>query len=396
MLGSSGDLVYHAGVVAKGAAVSPPVWHLDSRSKTHWVLSLSGDWSPATVSSALSEALVLGVRVRSRPEKLVFSGRNLGHWDALLAALLNEIGQTWRAAGGTVELVDLPEGLRALLDLALAVSPPSRPAPSPPRGGLGELGRNALALGADLVFLNRFVGEILLGLTRLLSGRARYRPLDLLLQIQDCGPSAVPIVSLISLLVGLILAFVGAAQLALFGAELYIADLVALGMVREMGPLMTAILMAGRSGAAFAAQIGTMQVNMEIPALKVMGLSPLDFLVLPRLLALSLVMPFLGLYADLLGITGGALVALTFFDIPLSQFLNRTAAAVDLYDVSIGLFKGGLFGTLVALAGCMRGLLCGRTASAVGDASTSAVVTAIVMIVVADSVVTLVCNRLNI
>jgi phospholipid/cholesterol/gamma-HCH transport system permease protein len=201
---------------------------------------------------------------------------------------------------------------------------------------------------------------------------------------------------MISLLVGLILAFVGAVQLALFGAELYIADLVALGMTREMGALMTAIIMSGRSGAAFAAQIGTMNVNMEISALKVMGFSPIDFLVAPRMIALILVMPFLGLYADLLGIAGGAMVGVTFFDIPLSQFVHRTTEAVRLTDFFIGLFKCSLCGVLIALAGCMRGVQCGRTASAVGDAATSAVVTSIVMIVVADSVVTLICNRLNI
>jgi phospholipid/cholesterol/gamma-HCH transport system permease protein len=139
-----------------------------------------------------------------------------------------------------------------------------------------------------------------------------------------------------------------------------------------------------------------MNVNMEVSALRVMGFSPLDFLVLPRMLALILVMPFLGLYADLLGIAGGALVGVTFFDIPLSQFLVRTSEAVDLSDFFIGLFKCALFGVLIALAGCMRGVQCGRTASAVGDAATSAVVTSIVMIVVADSIVTLICNRLNI
>jgi phospholipid/cholesterol/gamma-HCH transport system permease protein len=181
----------------------------------------------------------------------------------------------------------------------------------------------------------------------------------------------------------------------LFGAELYIADLVALGMTREMGALMTAIIMSGRSGAAFAAQIGTMNVNMEVSALRVMGFSPVDFLVLPRLIALILVMPFLGLYSDLLGIAGGALVSLTFFDIPPSQFLLRTSEAVDLTDFFIGLFKCSLFGVLIALSGCMRGVQCGRTASAVGDAATSAVVTSIVLIVVADSIVTLICNRLD-
>jgi phospholipid/cholesterol/gamma-HCH transport system permease protein len=220
--------------------------------------------------------------------------------------------------------------------------------------------------------------------------------IDLAAQVEDCGPSALPIVTLISLLVGLILAFVGSVQLALFGAQIYIADLVSLGMTREMGALMTAIIMAGRSGAAFAAQIGTMNVNMEIPALRVMGFSEVDFLVLPRLLALVFVMPFLCLYSDLMGILGGAIVAISFFDIPLSMFMHRTMESVTLTDFFIGLFKCGLFGVLIAIAGCMRGVQCGRSASSVGQAATSAVVTSIVFIVVADSLVTLVCNRLGI
>lgn len=205
-----------------------------------------------------------------------------------------------------------------------------------------------------------------------------------------------PIVTLISLLVGLILAFVGAVQLALFGAQLYIADLVALGMTREMGALMTAIIMSGRTGAAFAAQIGTMNVNLEISALRVMGFAPMQFLVLPRMLALILVMPVLCLYADLMGILGGGLITVSFFDVSLIQYLHRTREAVHLADFFVGLSKCAVFGVLIALAGCLRGMQCGRSASAVGDAATSAVVTSIVFIVLSDSIITVICNRLGI
>jgi phospholipid/cholesterol/gamma-HCH transport system permease protein len=210
------------------------------------------------------------------------------------------------------------------------------------------------------------------------------------------GPSALPIVSLISLLVGLILAFVGAVQLALFGAQIYIADLVGLGMTREMGGLMAAIIMSGRTGASYAAQLGTMQVNSEIDALKTMGFEPMEFLVLPRILALILIMPLLCLYADLMGIVGGALVTVSFFDVSLVEYLNRTANAVHLSDFTIGIVKCAVFGVLIALSGCMRGMQCGRSASSVGDAATSAVVTGIVFIVIADSLMTIMCNRLGI
>ena len=198
------------------------------------------------------------------------------------------------------------------------------------------------------------------------------------------------------MLVGLILAFVGSVQLALFGAQLYIADLVGLGMTREMGGLMTAVIMSGRTGAAYAAQLGTMQVNNEIDALETMGFDPMEFLVLPRVLALIFIMPLLCLYADLMGIIGGALVTVNFFEVSLVEYLQRTVNAIHLPDLTIGVFKCAVFGILIALSGCMRGMQCGRSASDVGDAATSAVVTGIVFIVVADSLMTILCNRLGI
>jgi phospholipid/cholesterol/gamma-HCH transport system permease protein len=196
--------------------------------------------------------------------------------------------------------------------------------------------------------------------------------------------------------VGLILAFVGAVQLSLFGAQIYIADMVGLGMTREMGGLMAAIIMSGRTGAAYAAQLGTMQVNSEIDALKTMGFEPMEFLVLPRLLALILIMPLLCLYADLMGVIGGALVTITFFDVSLVEYFSRTANAVHIPDFGIGIAKCAVFGVLIAVAGCMRGMQCGRSASAVGNAATSAVVTGIVFIVIADSLMTVMCNRLGV
>jgi phospholipid/cholesterol/gamma-HCH transport system permease protein len=182
----------------------------------------------------------------------------------------------------------------------------------------------------------------------------------------------------------------------MFGAQIFIADLVGLGTVREMGALMTAVIMSGRTGAAYAAQLGTMNVNSEIDALKTMGISPMEFLVMPRMLALILMLPLLCLYADLMGILGGAAVTVSAFDVSLIQYYNETRKAVHLPDFAIGLFKSLVFAVLIATAGCMRGIQCGRSASAVGDAATAAVVNSIVYIVVADSVITLICNRLGI
>ncbi len=241
-----------------------------------------------------------------------------------------------------------------------------------------------------------FLGEAALGLFNFARGKARYRGVDFWLVMQECGPKALPIVSLISLLVGLILAFVGAVQLRLFGAQIYIADLVGLGMAREMGAMMTAIIMAGRTGAAFAAQLGSMQVNDEIDALKTLGLSPIEFLVLPRMLALVLMMPLLCLYADCLGILGGALVSIGLFDISFLEYFNQTRARLSLTDFNIGIVKCAVFGVLVAITGCMRGMQCGRSSSAVGFAATSAVVTAIVFIIVSDAIMTIIINALDI
>jgi phospholipid/cholesterol/gamma-HCH transport system permease protein len=213
--------------------------------------------------------------------------------------------------------------------------------------------------------------------------KARYRVSDLLLLIQQCGAQALPIVTLISFLVGVILAFVGAVQLKQFGAQIYVADLVGIAMMREMGAMMTGIIMAGRTGAAFAAQLGTMKVTQEVDAFTTAGFSPLEFLVLPRVMALILMMPLLCLYADFLGVLGGAVIGVGMLDLSWITYFNQTANAISLTDIFGGVFKSSVYGVLIALSGCLRGLQCGNSSSAVGDAATSAVVTGIVAIVMA-------------
>ena len=241
-----------------------------------------------------------------------------------------------------------------------------------------------------------FLGESSVAFLRLLRGKASFRRSDLTLLLQECGAQGLPIVSLISLLVGLILAFVGAIQLKLFGAQVYVADIVAIAMVRVMGAVMTGIIMAGRTGAAFAAQIGTMQVNEEIDALQTMGINPVEFLVLPRMIALIIMMPLLCLYADLMGIVGGLIVGVGMLGINPIEYLNRTQEALNLTTLWIGLFHSAVFGVLVALAGCLRGIQCGRSASDVGYAATSAVVTSIVSIVLATAIITFMCEVVGI
>jgi phospholipid/cholesterol/gamma-HCH transport system permease protein len=241
-----------------------------------------------------------------------------------------------------------------------------------------------------------FTGEATLSLGRMLTGRARYRGVDLWLAVQETGANALPIVTLISVLVGMILAFVGAVQLREFGAGIYVADLVGLAMAREMGAMMTAIIMAGRTGAAFAAQIGTMRVNQEVDALTTLGFSPMDFLVLPRMLALAFMMPLLCIYADVLGILGGALVGVGMLDLTAALYWEQTVDALDLVDFAVGLVKATAFGVLVAMAGCLRGVQCGTSSASVGLAATSAVVTAIVAIIVTDAIFTVLFDVMGI
>jgi phospholipid/cholesterol/gamma-HCH transport system permease protein len=229
-----------------------------------------------------------------------------------------------------------------------------------------------------------------------LFGKATFRRVDLFLLLQECGAQALPVVSLISLLLGLILGFVGAIELKLFGAQVFVADVVGVGMVRVMSAIMTGIIMAGRTGAAFAAQLGTMEVNEEIDALKTLGISPMEFLVLPRMIALVIMMPLLCIYADLMGVLGGLIVGVGMLDLGLTEYMNRTREALTLTIFGVGLFHSVVFGVLVALSGCLRGMQCQRSASAVGYAATSAVVTSIVSIIVATAIITFVCQVLGI
>ncbi|MGH0033582.1 MAG: ABC transporter permease [Myxococcota bacterium] len=346
-------------------------------------------------SPAEAEARIRGSAALRR---LRFDAASLSGWDSGLLTCLVRIVRAARDREIDVDDAGLPEGARTLLDLAFAV-PERRDAG---RGGDGSgsllerTGEATLRATSGLRDGVAFLGSATLALGRFATGRARYRRSDLMLTIQQCGADALPIVSLISILVGLILAFVGATQLRLFGAEIYVANLVAIGMAREMGAMMAAIIMAGRTGAAFAAQLGTMTVNEEIDALSTLGIPPMDFLVLPRMVALIVMMPLLCLYADVLGILGGAIVSIASFDLSPTQYWNQTLETLDLTHVGVGVVKSAIFGVIVALSGCLRGIQCGRSASAVGDAATSAVVTGIVLIIVSDSVVTVVTTILGI
>ncbi len=262
----------------------------------------------------------------------------------------------------------------------------------------GLLARSGLAARASLADTQatlQFIGEVLQALGRLLRGRSQMRWADLAFQLDQTGPRSVPIVALVCGLVGVILAYMGADQLKRLGAQSYIADLVTVGVVREIAALMTGVILSGRIGAAFAAQLGSMQANEEIDALRTLGLDPVDYLVLPRLLAMMLVAPLLTVMAALVGVVAGWLVAVLIFAVPAADFLTRGLQSLTTAHLLVGLGKGTVYAMLVALAGCRQGLAAGRSAQAVGQATTAAVVQAIVWIVIAASLLTIALQRLG-
>jgi phospholipid/cholesterol/gamma-HCH transport system permease protein len=356
-------------------------------------IELVGNWREQDEVPALT-SVAQALEAAPPAQRLTFETTALTGWDSGLVTLVLDLMALGAQRRVVVEQDGLPDGLRRLVHLATAV---------PERQGarretirapfLAQVGQETLSLMASVGDLLGFIGDALLALGAFLRGRARFRRVEFILLMQECGVQALPIVTLICFLVGAILAFIGAVQLAMFGAQIYVANLVGMAMVLEMGAMMTAIIMAGRTGAAFAAQLGTMTVNEEIDALTTLGLSPMEFLVVPRLLALVTMMPLLTLYGDLLGILGGGLIGVTVLGISPVEYFNQTRAALTLSACAQGLIKGSVYGMLVALAGCLRGMQCGRSAAAVGQAATSAVVTGIVCIITASALLTVIFFR---
>jgi phospholipid/cholesterol/gamma-HCH transport system permease protein len=251
---------------------------------------------------------------------------------------------------------------------------------------LERAGESSRALAQDFVAVMEFVGELLRGLGYSLTHPRSVRWEDVLFYMKRAGVDGLPIVSLISFLIGLVIAFMSSLQLKQFGAYLYVASLVAIAIVRELGPLMTGIIVAGRSGSAFGAEIGTMMVNEEVDALRTMGFDPTRFLAVPKVLAAILVVPLLTLYADVFGILGGLVIGVMFLDLTVYSYVDWTLWSITLFDIVSSLIKSMVFAALIAGIGCQRGFGVRGGAEAVGGATTAAVVAAIFLIIVADSI----------
>jgi phospholipid/cholesterol/gamma-HCH transport system permease protein len=358
-------------------------------------LRLAGNWRIGQLIPSFGE---MEKQLKSDPQvqKITFDTSEITGWDSSLLTFLIDIAHLCTQAKIAIDNAGLPDGVPQLLTIAAAVPEKKDTGRDAARETfLTRVGENATEFFQSTADMLGFIGGAFVTFIRMFGGKTRFRGYDLALLIRQCGADALPIVTLISLLVGLILAFVGAIQLEMFGAQIYVANLVGIAMVRVLAAVMTGIIMAGRTGAAFAAQLGTMQVNEELDALEVLGISPMEFLVLPRMLALILMMPLLCLYADLMGVLGGLIVGVTMLDINVMEYYNQTISAVRLNDLGIGIFSSIVFGVLVALTGCLRGMQCGRSASAVGQATTSAVVTGIVSITVATAIITVLCSVLG-
>jgi len=321
----------------------------------------------------------------ARGAALVVEASAVDYCDGSGAALLAALEQEVREAGGRFELRGLREDLRRLVAL---VAPSPRAAAAAPRRApslvarLGGAALGALAAGRTLV---TFVGQVVLALGWALRHPGRVRWGDAFLVAERAGAGATPIMTGVGFLLGLILAFQSAMPMRRFAADIFVADLLGLAMLRELGPLMASILLAARSGSAFAAEIGTMKVNEELDALATMGLDPVRFLVVPRVVAAVAVVPALAMITSLAGLLGGLLVYGS-LGYPPVTFVSRIVDMVEPGDVVGGLFKAGVFGVIVAALGCLRGMQTGKGAQAVGLSTTSAVVSGIVAIALVDGV----------
>jgi phospholipid/cholesterol/gamma-HCH transport system permease protein len=352
------------------------------------VITIEGDWNLRQAQHGGVEKVISDLDKQGSVASIEFDSTHLGSWDTSLLIFVARVEEWCRQHQVRFGRETLPPNVARLIALSEEVPERKTGRKERPRGNLFSALGNAVLAGKEGVSSTlAFTGEVVFSLGRMLRGKAAFDWRLFWVTMEECSARALPIVGLISFLTGLILAFVGAIQLRQFGAGIFVANLVAVAMNREMGAIMTGVIMAGRTGAAFAAQIGSMKVSEEIDALKTLAISPMDFLVSPRLAALFLMMPLLVLYADLVGILGGACVGIGMLKITWVQYWNQTIGSFGISDVLTGLIKSAVFGGIVAMAGCQRGMQCGNNAAAVGNAATSAVVYAITWIVASDALI---------
>jgi len=361
-------------------------------------IELSGDWLiDSAYPDDFDDVLEHKFKQYKDIKQVTINMTQVSQWNSALLTSILALQKCCQNYHVSLNTAQLPAEMIRLIDLSAKVPRHDVDDHIPKNTSfLHNIGTNVISAVHNLGDVMAFLTNASIAFFSVLRGKAVYRSSDTWLVMQQTGAEAMPIVSLLNFLVGAILGYIGAMQLEKFGAEIFIGDMVGVAMTREIAALITAIIMAGRSGAAFAAQLGTMKVNEEIDALRSMGISPMEFLVLPRMIGMMLMMPLLAIYANFMGIFGGALVAYSMLNISLEQYLSVVIKSVGLNDVAAGLFMSVVFGVIVAVVGCQKGLSCGKSAEAVGISTTSAVVTSTVIIFICAAVLTVIYGALGI
>lgn len=375
------------------AGGTPPTWKCISATDRD-VFALGGDW---IAQSGSIPQFPPDWRARNPPGRTIaFDTADLGRWDTGLIEFLWDAKRTAASAGFRIDGSGLPESARKLLDLLPDKLAAPRSSLLRRFRPLYELGGKTLDMLTELGALAELLAVTTRGAVLALAARARMRAVDLLANIRAAGPQALAIVGVVNFLVGAILAFVGAVQLRKFAADIFVADLVGIAVVREMAAVMTAIVMSGRTGAAYAARIATMRGNEELDALSVVGIPVTDYIVLPSVLALVLTMPLLYLYGCFVGILGGFAVSLAMLDVTAAGYFHQTVEAVPLDQFAFGFVKTVAFAVMIGLTSCRIGLLAGRSAADVGVAATKAVVVGIVGVIAMDAVFAVIADIVGI
>jgi phospholipid/cholesterol/gamma-HCH transport system permease protein len=376
-----------------GTTETRATWKL-VRAKDRDVFALGGDW--IAQSGRIPEFPADGLADSATDRTLGFDTASLGRWDTGLIEFLWDAKRTATSAGLAIDGSGLPESARKLLGLLPDKLAKSR---SPLRRGfrpLYWLGGKTVGILTEFGAVSELLAVTTKGATLALVARARVRAVDLLANIRDAGPEALAIVGVVNFLIGAILAFVGAVQLRKFAADIFVADLVSVAVVREMAAVMTAIIMAGRTGGAYAARIATMRGNEELDALTVVGIPVTDYIVLPSVLALVFTMPLLYLYGCLVGMLGGFAVSIAMLNITTLGYLHQTLDAVPFDQFVFGFGKTAAFAAMIGLTSCRIGLLAGRSAADVGVAATRAVVVGIVGVIMMDAVFAVIADVVGI
>lgn len=324
-----------------------------------------------------------------------FTADALESWDSSLLAYIQQVADYAETSGIEINSDSLPPPVRELIDLARAVPEAETSSPRRRPGPFERLGEITVERFENLGSFLVFAAASFRAFYRLALRKKDFRWRELWPEIKKTGPEALALVALIAFMVGSILAFLGYYVLSRFGASIYIVHIVGYGVLREMGPLMTAIIIAGRTGAAYAAEIGSMKASEELDAYTTMGIDPVDIVIIPRLLALFFVMPVLTVYADIIGIFGGLVISLLLTDLTVELFMEKFTTDIGIFQFGIGIFKGTVFGLLIGLSGCHRGMQSGKSADAVGRATTSAVVTGITLIIASNFLIDFVITMMG-